>query len=463
MPKLGGSLFQRLTLLVLLTVLATQMFTWWIVIGERRELMAKQLYIQVIDTLADLEGRLDPIAPGDRLAYLTDYNRPGLTELLPLDADRGVNFSPELPPLEQKLAQRLSDELGSDVEARVAQFQQQRQLWLKVSVLGDDYWLVVPMGRFRDDIASSMTLAALLASLCAILVASAIAWHTIVPIRRVAAATRDLEHGRTPKKLAENQGPLEVRALAQGFNRMAHALEVSASERRLMLAGLSHDLRTPLTRLKLMLELLHDSDDKSDMLADIDELAGMVRQFIDFARSEEKPRSELVALAELASSVVARFAREQVKVQLTVLAEPEIQADPWSLERLLGNLLENARRYGRNPIEVEISLEAGQAVLKVSDHGDGIPPEQREAALAPFERLVAHRGTDGGSGLGLAIVARIVKQHEGSLQLLDAPGGGLCVRIALPLPHTSRTPPSLFPTQPGSRAASLPLIKHPTI
>lgn len=213
---------------------------------------------------------------------------------------------------------------------------------------------------------------------------------------------------------------------------MVTALELSASERRLMLAGLSHDLRTPLTRLKLMVEMLDAHDDKPGMLNDIDELSGIVRQFIDFARSEEKPRNELVTLAELASSVVARFAREHVQVHLHVRAEPELQADPLALERMLSNLLDNARRYGKAPINVEVAANDSMAILTVSDHGVGIPAAQRQAALAPFERLAAHRGTDGGSGLGLAIVTRIVKQHNGTLELSEAEGGGLCVRIKLP-------------------------------
>jgi len=429
-----GSLFLRLVLLVLLTVVATQLFTWWIVTTERHELIAKQFYTQVIDTLADLEGRLDSVAPQNREIYLEAYNRPGLSQLLPAQADRGLSFSTQLPSMEKRLSERLSSGLGEHITVKVRQLPDRRQMWIAVHLLGEPYWLVVPMGRFRDNVISSMTLAALLASLFAILIASTIAWRTTMPIRRVVSATRELELGRKPEALPEDSGPQEVRALARGFNRMARALEHSASERRLMLAGLSHDLRTPLTRLKLMVELQGDNADTPGMLSDIDELSGIVRQFIDFARSEEKPRNEPVALAELASSVVSRFTREHVNIQLSVLQEPEIQADPLALERLLGNLLDNARRYGGDPIEVLVAVENQHAILSVSDHGPGIPQELRQTALVPFERLAAHRGTDGGSGLGLSIVSRIVKQHSGSLALRDVEGGGLCVRIELPLP-----------------------------
>jgi two-component system osmolarity sensor histidine kinase EnvZ len=431
--KLTGSLFLRLALLVVLTVFATQIFTWWIFNTERRELIAKQVYGQVIDTLADLEGRLDGVPLDQRPAYLNTYNRPGLSQLLPPAADRGITFLARVSPVEQTLADRLSAGLGKHVTIKARKpLKHRREIWLSVQILGIPYWLVVPMGRYRENVFSSLMLASLLATLCAVLVASTIAWRTSKPISRVVSASRELELGRTPLPLEEHHGPREVRELAQGFNRMTASLEVSASERRLMLAGLSHDLRTPLTRLKLMVEMQDENQDKAGMLSDIDEMSGIVRQFIDFARSEEKPHSEPVSLAELASSVISRYAREQVQIQLSITQEPEILADPLALQRLLGNLLDNARRYGAPPIEVHVGATAEQAVLSVIDHGKGIPESLHQAAMAPFERLASHRGTDGGSGLGLAIVSRIVKQHGGTLAFGTVEGGGLSVTVGFP-------------------------------
>ncbi len=432
--RIGGSLFLRLALLVILTVVATQLITWWIVVTERRELIAKQFYSQVVDTLADLEGRLDTVPPAKRAAYLAEYNRPWLTQLQPPDADKGLVFTTRLNDFEIILAERLGKEVGYPLTVKLRKLQDRRQLWISVHVLGQPYWLVVPMGRFRDNVIGSMSLAALLASLCAILVASAIAWRTTMPISQAVKASRELARGRIPEPLNENIGSSEIQALSQGFNGMARSLEAAASERRLMLAGLSHDLRTPLTRLKLMVELQGDSADASGMLSDIDEMSGIVRQFIDFARSEENLRSEPVALAELASSVVARFRREQLALHLSVSAEPEIIADPLALERLLSNLIDNARRYGKTPIEVRVERDLSHAMLSVIDQGEGIPVELQQAALAPFERLAAHRGTDGGSGLGLAIVSRIVKQHHGELLFSHLPQGGFRVTVKLPLP-----------------------------
>lgn len=432
MRRLKGSLFLRLSLLVILAIGATQVFTWWLVTNERRELIARHFYGQIVDTLADYEGRLDNIAPAQRNAYLASTTRPWQPQLQPVFADKGLSFDDSLDTFERVLVENLSKAMGETLRVKTRTLQDKRQLWISVHVLGDPYWLVVPMGRFRDSVVGSMMQAALLATLFAILIASAIAWRTTLPISRVVRAARELEEGRAPETLDESIGSREVRALTQSFNRMSRTLQASASERRLMLAGLSHDLRTPLTRLKLMVELQGDTGENDAMLSDIDEMSGIVRQFIDFARSEEQPRNEPVALAELASSVIARFTREHVPIHLTVQSEPEIIADPLALERLLGNLIDNARRYGRPPIEVQVGEDRNEATLAVTDHGDGIPCESRQAALAPFERLAEHRGTDGGSGLGLAIVTRVVKQHNGSLQFEDVAGGGFRICIRLP-------------------------------
>jgi len=433
--QIRGSLAWRLALLVVVTVLVNQLFTWWLVTYERRELVTRQFNAQIVDTIVDLQRRLKPIPVGQRNTFLAhEYNGPGLIQLVPTAAypTQAVRAAPSA--MERSLVEKLQTALNQPLDARVLTVQSRKQLWITVQILGAPYWLVIPLGHFRQIVFSSMMLAALLASIIAMTIAAVIAWRTIRPISNMVSATQELAKGRMPPPLNEGEGPKEIQNLSRGFNLMAQAIDHSASERRLMLAGLSHDLRTPLTRLKLMVEMQDEAEDKQGMLSDIDEISDIVRQFIDFARSEEKPRNQPVALAELAGSVVARFAREEVGIRLDVLAEPEIMADPLALQRLLSNLLDNARRYGKEPIEVRVAVEQAQAMLTISDHGEGIPAALRQAALTPFERLAKHRGTDGGSGLGLSIVSRIVHQHGGTLTLDDTPGGGLQVRVGLPLP-----------------------------
>ncbi|WP_242673588.1 ATP-binding protein [Aquitalea sp. USM4] len=436
--RLAGSLLFRLIVLVVVVVVTTQVVTVYIAAGERHKLMDKQLYAQVVDTLAFLEGSMDNMSPAQRTAFLASYNRPGLPRLLPQESAPRQQFDKELPRVADSLVSRLSKGLGDTVHGYMVHREDRNELWVNVHVLDTPYWLVIPFGRYSDRPIYSLIQAALLATVLAILLASVVAWRITRPISKVVMASRELAGGKLPSPLAED-GPRELIALARGFNHMASALDNAARERRLMLAGLSHDLRTPLTRLKLMLELQDSSPDTPDMLADIDELSRIVRQFIDFARAEESARLEPVALAELADSVVARFGRSGLDVHLDRLAEPELYVDALALERLLSNLLENARRYGKPPIRVEVASQDNMAMLSVIDHGAGIPAALRESALAPFERLAEHRGTDGGSGLGLAIVSRVVKQHHGQLRFVDEADGGFRVCILLPLTTAAAT------------------------
>jgi len=426
-----GSLFSRLALLLILAVVSSQAFTLWLTVRQRDTLLGEQLYTQVVNTLADLEDMLDSLPADQRPGFLRGYNRPGLPQLLPIAAAETQTFEVQVPALGKRLATRLAAGLGEAIEVRLRSSGERHELWISVQVVDQHYWLVMPLGGFLGPALSPTLIAAGVVSLAALLAAFWLAWRVTRPLIRLSAATQELEAGATPKPLPLS-GPHEVRGLTERFNSMAQALQAAASERRLMLAGLSHDLRTPLTRLKLTVELQPASPDQGAMFEDIDELSRIVRQFIDFARSEETRRSEPVQLAELADSVVGRFVREGVDIQLLRRSDPERLADALALERLVSNLIENARRYGAPPITVVVGERHGWAELIVLDRGEGIPPAQRAAALAPFERLAEHRGNDGGSGLGLAIVSRIVKQHDGVLDFIDPPEGGFGIRVRLP-------------------------------
>jgi two-component system osmolarity sensor histidine kinase EnvZ len=426
-----GTLFSRLALLLILAVVSSQAFTLWLTVRQRDTLLGDQLYAQVVNTLADLEDMLDSLPADQRSGFLIGYNRPGLPQLLPLTAAEQLSFDKRVPSLGMRLAARLAAGLGEPIEVRMRSEGERHELWISVQVVDQHYWLVMPLGGFLGPALSPTLIAAGVVSLLALLAAFWLAWRVTRPLIRLSHATRELETGGTPKPIPLS-GPQEVRGLTERFNSMTQALQAAASERRLMLAGLSHDLRTPLTRLKLMVELQPECSDQNAMLEDIDELSRIVRQFIDFARSEETRKSEPVQLAELADSVVGRFAREGLEISLLHHSDPERQADALALERMLSNLIDNARRYGTTPITVVVGERHGWAELTVLDRGQGIPPAQRSASLAPFERLAEHRGNDGGSGLGLAIVARIVKQHNGVLEFIDPPDGGFGIRVRLP-------------------------------
>ncbi|MFC3532735.1 ATP-binding protein [Vogesella facilis] len=427
-PALRGTLFSRLAGLVVLAVLASQVFTLWLGVQQKNRLLSRQLYAQVVDTLADYEGVLEAMPPAQRAPFLRANDHIGLPRLLPLDD--ATRREARVPGMGRELAEALGNALGEPVEVYFANGER-HELWLKVPMLAEHYWLVMPLARYLPPSLRPTLQAAGLVALLSVLAAFALAWRTTRPLSKLLAATRELEAGRTPPPLAPS-GPREVQLLIERFNGMASALQKAASERRLMLAGLSHDLRTPLTRLKLAVELQDDNRERDGMLTDIDELSRIVGQFIDFARSEEPRPLSPLALDELVESVLGKFARDGMTVSFQ-RQDATVNGDALGLQRLLSNLLQNARRYGAAPFAVSLHTAGQQVTLQVHDSGSGIAPELQQAALAPFERLAAHRGTDGGSGLGLAIVSRIVKQHGGRLQFAHPPEGGFDVRVTLPL------------------------------
>ncbi|WP_174872880.1 histidine kinase dimerization/phospho-acceptor domain-containing protein [Vogesella oryzae] len=356
-PALRGTLFTRLAALVVMAVLASQVFTLWLGEQQKNRLLSRQLYAQVVDTLADYEGVLDSLPASQRAAFLRANDHIGLPRLLPLDDT--PPRAKHVPGMGRDLAASLGKALGEPVEVFFANGER-HELWLKVPMLAEHYWLVMPLARYLPPALLPTLQAAGLVALLSVLAAFALAWRTPRPLSKLVAATRELEAGRTPPPLVPS-GPREVKLLIERFNGMASALEKAASERRLMLAGLSHDLRTPLTRLKLAVELQDDNTEREGMLSDIDELSRIVGQFIDFARSEEARALSPLALDELVDSVLGKFARDGMSVSFQ-RADATVNGDALGLQRLLSNLLQNARRYGAAPFAVALEVAGQQGV-----------------------------------------------------------------------------------------------------
>ncbi len=252
------------------------------------------------------------------------------------------------------------------------------------------------------------------------------------PITRLARAAEAFGRGRrlpyTPA------GAVEVRAAGRAFLDMRARIERQIEQRTLMLSGVSHDMRTPLTRLRLGLSLL-DEEDRVPLERDVDDLQRLLDSFLDFARGEAGAgEPEPVDPVALVSDIVQRAAASGQAVQLTqVTGQGTAMLRPLSITRALENLVANALRYGTR-CEVSLAITDRALRIRVEDDGPGIPPEQREDALRPFVRLDPARNQDRGSGvgLGLAITADIARSHGGSLRLGDSAHlGGLAVDIVI--------------------------------
>lgn len=251
------------------------------------------------------------------------------------------------------------------------------------------------------------------------------------PLRRLQNAANEYSKSGTAPYLDTNHGPLEIRQVNQAFNRMVYTLEQTERERRIMLAGISHDLRTPLTRIRLTAEMLPDEFLREGLVYDVDDMDAILNQFISYMRDGSDEELKDTNINILLQELIVQF--KPLDIRFEVQDVPIIPARSLSLKRLIANLINNAKRYGAEPIELSAKVENEHILITVADHGEGIPEDQIEELMQPFVRGNSAR-TIQGSGLGLAIVKRIVDIHQGEIQIHNREQGGLEVIISLPIP-----------------------------
>lgn len=232
--------------------------------------------------------------------------------------------------------------------------------------------------------------------------------------------------------IAEN-GPREVKQAAAAFNRMQRRLRQFVMDRTRMLAAISHDLRTPLTRMRLRAEMMDDGEQRAKMLADLQEMEDMVGATLAFARDESADEpSRPIDLAALVETIAADARDMDQPVRVSTSGSLPVLMRPRALKRAIVNIVDNAVRYG-GPTEISLTSEQDEAVLCIIDHGPGIPLAERDNVLRPFYRCEGSRSRDtGGIGLGLSIASDTIKAHGGKLSLSETPGGGLTVEVRLP-------------------------------
>lgn len=298
----------------------------------------------------------------------------------------------------------------------------------------DEFWLILPVDRAERRIPWPWLGWGALAALLALIVAWLIASRISRPLRRMAEAAREVGLGHTPPPLPE-EGPEEVQRLAAAFNRMSHDLAQHEQERAEILAGISHDLRTPLARLRLEAELsLPEGPAQAGMAADIAQMDAIISQFLDYARGEgeesaapTEPRSVLEALAAHGRAI-------QRPITIDCADLPPVNMKVRAVSRALANLVENAWKYGAPPITLGARIADGWLELSVCDAGPGIPEAEVERLKRPFTRRETARSGANGTGLGLAIAERVARGHGGHLELTaGANGRGLCATLKLPL------------------------------
>lgn len=301
-----------------------------------------------------------------------------------------------------------------------------RHLWVRSPSAAA--WTVVPIDlppppRFLLETGSILFAAIVLSVL--------VAWQMQRPLSRVALAARTFGAGGRPAAVGE-QGPRELRDVISAFNDMVRRLSEADDDQAVMLAGVAHDLKVPLTRLKLRASLLANENDRSGLLHDVDSLSNIVEQFLEFAGHSIDEGSPVETDAFLRTQFTDAPDSDGPLFELDLQAGPAFVLPRVLLDRLVTNLAENALAHGAAPVLIGTAREDAAWILIVRDHGPGIPEARIAAAMKPFVRLDAARSGAGHCGLGLAIVSRLVRDRGGRCDVTNHPEGGLQVRIALP-------------------------------
>ena len=315
-------------------------------------------------------------------------------------------------------------------------------LWVSFTADNEQWWLSMERSRIDQGMNGNAWLMWFAVLAVGVLIGAALLARLVSrPLDSLAMATKQVSEGDYDNsRLDESVRQAEVYTVNARFNRMAEQLARIERERAQMLAGISHDLRTPLARLRLELEMsVPDDTARDNMAADIEQVGATLNKFLDYARPTHSELS-VIDLRQLIRRCARQFHQlENMSVQIDIPRRLHVLADETELGRVMVNLLENAHRYGQTPgtgftrVRIAATAKYGWARLRVRDYGEGVPEAQIDQLTRPFFRGDSARQNAGGTGLGLAIAARMIDAMGGHLRFVNAASGGLLVLIRLQL------------------------------
>lgn len=380
---------------------------------SRASLIASQDNLRLA-LLSELTGK-----EGVRI-YYADF----MEEIEPLPPDPFINM----------VAEKIRQRLGVETIITVNHYGVQG-LWVSFNIGQDDFWVVIPRIHVERPFPWQWLGWGALVLILSLAGGYLLAARINRPLSLLVNAADKLRNGERPDKLPEDS-VTELREVSSTFNKMADSLAELDAERTLILAGVSHDIRTPLARLRLAVEMLPDdgcASLKSGMIEDIADMNNIIHQFLDFVRGVEGEHTQMIDINTLLQAMHDRQSRAGRDLVVQLAPTYFIPIKPLAMQRLLDNLVGNAYAYGRGEVRVASKIMADHIVISVFDNGPGIPESHVEKLLRPFERLDTARSNAGGSGLGLAIADRIAKLHKGKLELINRPEGGLEARLSIPI------------------------------
>jgi two-component system, OmpR family, osmolarity sensor histidine kinase EnvZ len=422
------TLFARSFLLFAALIVTAVLASFQIYRVYEREPRSRELAQQAVSTVNLTRAALVNADPFRRRELLIELNEAEGLRVYPATASERLEPLPD-EPLFQLVTMKIKELAGAETRFAYAR-DDEEGFWVSFFIDSDEFWAMLPRERFEP--AFGLQWLGWGVALLAIALAGAwlIASNLARPLAALRRAAGRLGRGQPHQALPE-EGALELRTVAAAFNRMATDLQGMERERAMVLAGISHDLRTPLSRLRLALEMSGAERGAADaMIADIDEIDAVIGQFLDFARGADEQKSEN-DLDAVAAEVAEHYRRINKTVSVSQGDVKPFRFARLAVRRAITNLVDNALRYAGEPIEIQLKEEDRVAIVDVLDRGPGIPESETERLKRPFTRLDAARSGPGGAGLGLAIVERIAQAHRGGLELLPRDGGGLAARLTL--------------------------------
>ncbi|SAK48653.1 sensor signal transduction histidine kinase [Caballeronia calidae] len=431
MRRAIDTLFGRLVVIVI-GMLVLSHVAWFAIIRFERDNVQTRFAVEEAVFLVE--------AVRQHIANTPDQPLPPRVHTVPLgSADVPKPPGEDIPPPLQRFVEDLKDRLPDGTEVRLNEPGGPPSVW--VHGAKDAGWIVVPVQPLRPPRSRDRMLVwlALIFS-TAVLAALFAAWQLQSPLRSLAQAVARFGRGQPTPPVPE-RGPRELRQLTHGFNQMVREVSQTENDRAVMLAGVAHDLKTPLARLRLRAEMMDDEKMRDGVVRDVDSMAHIVDQFLVFAH-DRADGSEPVSVDEQCERITRAYRAVTPGAQpirLDLEAGPAFVLPAATLDRLLSNLLDNAHAYGAPPVVIETRRDAKGWVLSVSDHGKGIAPDDLIKASRPFVRLDPARGGSGHSGLGLAIVERLARRAGGECEIGNRAGGGLQVAMVFPFDIASRT------------------------
>jgi len=436
-----ASLLGRTLIVLVAALILSQAAALWLVhsfVTQPRGGVGMGLFVSHLKTL---DAALQTMTAPQQQEFVARVAEKEGIRIMPVRGnDEAMRPAADAPPI-QLFRDRIRELFGpqANVYVRGPDIEESRRtrpqtLWVRLPAGERDFWVAFPRGRIERDPAAAFVEWGIAGLVIAVIASFFIVWKLNRPLGELAHAATKLGQGGDPAPMAET-GPSEIRAVTRAFNQMKEDLRRNARDRATFLAGVSHDLRTPLSRLRLEVEMLEGKVDpaaQSAMVQDVADMNAIIDQFIDFMRSEAAEPLSPVNISELARSCAERFARTGLAVRCELAEVPLVMLRPLAMQRLMDNLLANAERHGGGDVLVTTRAGDQKVGLSVLDRGPGIPQADVERLKEPFTRRDEARSGSSGAGLGLAIANRVASLHGGKLELLAREGGGLEARVTLP-------------------------------